>query len=475
MTDEDDGGTKMSPQEQAKFAEDFTACLMRRDTLEAVLDSVADGIFTVDDQMRITTFNLAAALITGFSKEEAFGISCLEVFRQILFGQECLVCRALEKRDYVRDVEREITRKDGSRRLVLVTTTPLLDPAGERTGVVVVFRDIQEIRDLREQLRGRHQFHQLIGKNHRMQEIYRLIEQVADSTASVLIEGESGTGKELVAHAIHYRSPRANGPFVTVNCSSLVETLLESELFGHVKGAFTGATYNKVGRFELADSGTILLDEIGDVSPMIQLKLLRILQEKAFERVGESKPRKVDVRVIAATNKDLWKLVQEGRFRDDLYYRLKVVAIHLPSLRERRDDIPLLIQHFVEKLNREMGKKILGGTKEAIASLMAYPWPGNVRELENAIEHAFVLCKGRWFTLEDLPAEIRKSGVSAETSVPGAPDGQEAERLRILEALEAAGGRPSEAARRLGISRTTLWRKLKKYHMRPLRTPKEQT
>ena len=209
-------------QDAVEASPSLEVCLVQLDNLEAILDSVADGILTVDEKLQVATFSLAAERITGFSKEEAVGSSCLEVFRQILFGQECLVCRALEKRDYVRDVEREIARKDGSRRLVLVTTTPLVGSAGERTGVVVLFRDIQEVRDLREQLRGRHQFHQLIGKNHRMQEIYRLIEQVADSNASVLIEGESGTGKELVAHAIHYRSPRANGPFVTVNCSALV-------------------------------------------------------------------------------------------------------------------------------------------------------------------------------------------------------------------------------------------------------------
>ena len=288
---------------------------------------------------------------------------------------------------------------------------------------------------------------------------------MAGSSASVLILGESGTGKELVARAIHYNSPRANGPFVAVHCSALVETLLESELFGHVKGAFTGATYTKVGRFELADRGTIFLDEIGEISPAIQLKLLRVLQEKEFERVGESKPHRVDVRVVAATNKDLWGLVREGRFRDDLYYRLKVVTIDLPPLRERRDDIPLLAEHFVEKFNREMGKKILGGTKEAMAALMAYSWPGNIRELENSIEHAFVLCKGRWFTLEDLPPEIAKSEPSDPTVVAEPPADEDAERLRILETLKAAGDRPTEAARRLGISRTTLWRKLKKFQI----------
>lgn len=450
--------------------ETLAACMMSRDTLAGILDSVSDGILTADEKFLVATFNRSASEITGFSREEAVGKPCLEVFRQILSGQECLVCRALEKGEYVREVEREIARKDGDRRLVLVTTTSLLDIGGEQAGVVVVFHDIQEIKELREQLKGRSRFHQLIGKNHKMQDVYRLVEQVADSNASVLIQGESGTGKELVAHAIHYQSPRANSPLVTVNCSALVETLLESELFGHVRGAFTGATYTKMGRFERADGGTIFLDEIGDISPMIQLKLLRVLQEKEFEPVGESKPRKVNVRVIAATNKDLWHLVQESRFREDLYYRLKVVTIQLPLLRDRRNDIPLLVQHFVEKLNRETGKEILGGTKEALNAFLSSNWPGNVRELENAIEHAFVLCKGRWFTLEDLPIEIQKSHALTQTDLTDAPDEEQVERLRITEVLKAERGRPSEAARKLGVSRTTLWRKLKKYRITPRET-----
>jgi len=460
----------MEPKTQNGFRmndEELAACLVGRDRLTGVLDSVSDGILTVDKALRVITVNRAATEITGFSREEALSSSCLDVFRQILFGQECLVCRALEKREYVRDVEREIVRKGGDRRLVLVTTTPLVEAGDEQPGVVVVFRDIQEIRELREQLKGRSGLHQLIGKSHKMQEIYRLIEQVGDSSVSVLIQGESGTGKELVARATHYQSPRASRPFVAVNCSALVETLLESELFGHVKGAFTGATYSKAGRFEMADGGTVFLDEIGDLSPAIQLKLLRVLQEKEFERVGESKPRKVDVRIIAATNKNLLHSVKEGRFRDDLYYRVKVVAVDLPPLRERRDDIPLLVEHFVEKLNKDMGKKIVGGTKETMAALMSYPWPGNIRELENAIEHAFVLCKGRWLTLEDLPPEIAKSEGSDSTVIPDAPVNEHAERLRILETLKAAGGRPTETARQLGISRTTLWRKLKKYRIMP--------
>jgi PAS domain S-box-containing protein len=444
--------------------------------VEAVLDAVADGIFTIDEQLRIIQFNWAAEEITGFSRAEALGLSCLEIFRQILAGQECLVCQAMEKREYVRQVEREIVRKDARRRLVLVTTTPMLDAGERRTGVVVVFRDIQDLRDLAEQARGRAGFGGLIGKSHRMREIYRLIEQVADSTASVLVEGESGTGKELVARAIHYGSPRANKPFVAVSCAALAESLLESELFGHVKGAFTGAVAAKTGRFELAHGGTLLLDEIGDVSPAIQLKLLRALQEHTIERVGESQPRGVDVRIVAATNRDLRQLVAEGKFREDLYYRLKVVPISLPPLRERRDDIPLLAAHFLERFRKDTGKPITGITPDAMSALLEHAWPGNIRELENAIEHAFVRCTGTEIALAHLPPEVRGAPrlprAADENRVPGAEAVRgsvtgSSERERIVRALNETGWNRAEAARRLRLSRVTLWRKIREYGIAP--------
>lgn len=436
------------------------ACLSTCDTLGRILDSVSDGIITIDQRMRIISFNRAAAALTGFTGEEAVGRRFTDIFPNGLTEDGALLRDAFEKGQYVSDLEREIVGKAGQRRLVRITMKALFE-AGQPGGVVIALRDIQQIHDLREQLKGESAFHEIIGKNHRMREIYRLIEQVADSHASVLIHGESGTGKELVARAIHHQSPRGKRPFVTVNCAALVETLLESELFGHVKGAFTGASNAKLGRFELADGGTIFLDEIGDVSPPVQVKLLRVLQEKEFERVGESKTNKVDVRVIAAGNKNLWELVREGRFRDDLYYRLKVVSITLPSLRERRDDIPLLVQHFVEKFNRETGKTLLGATREALAALMSYAWPGNIRELENAIEHAFVLCRGQYFGFDDLPQEIGTARLYEGLIDLDAPGEESVERQRILTTLKSAKGL-SEAAHQLGISRTTLWRKLKR-------------
>jgi PAS domain S-box-containing protein len=442
------------------------ACLSTCDTLGRILDSVSDGIITVDQELRIISFNRAAAAITGFSREEAVGRRFADVFTKGMADHGELVRLALQKSEYVSELEREIVGKDGRRRLVLLTVQPLFEAIGGRSGVVIALRDIQQIHELREQLKGESAFHAIVGKNHRMKEIYRLIEQVADANASVLVHGESGTGKELVARAIHQQSQRRQRPFITVNCAALVETLLESELFGHVKGAFTGAVNAKIGRFELADGGTIFLDEIGDVTATVQVKLLRVLQEKEFERVGDGKIHKVDVRVIAASNKNLWDLVQQGRFRDDLYYRLKVVRLALPALRERRDDIPLLVQHFIEKFNRQSGKSVLGSTREAMAALMTYPWPGNIRELENAIEHAFVLSKGPYFGLDDLPPEIGRARISQDTWGFNGPSAEKIERQKILATLKSAGGL-SEAARLLGISRTTLWRKLKRFQRSP--------
>jgi len=454
--------------------------LLERRNFEAVLDAVTDGILAIDERLRIMQFNRAAEDITGFARGEALGMACLDIFRQILFGQECLVCKAIEKEEYVRLIEREIVRKDERRRLVLVTTTPIRDPDGRRAGVVVVFRDIQELRELTEQAKGRAAFEGFIGKNHRMRQIYRLIEQVADSTASVLIEGESGTGKELVARAIHRRGPRANRPFVAVSCAALAESLLESELFGHVKGAFTGAASAKVGRFELADGGTLFLDEIGEVSPALQVKLLRVLQEHAFERVGEARARSVDVRIVAATNRDLRQLIAGGKFREDLYYRLNVVPIFLPPLRERRDDVPLLVGHFVERFRKETGKPITSVTPDAMSALLDYAWPGNVRELENAIEHAFVRCPGTEIAPAHLPQEVRgaprQPDAAGATRLRGAEDApgraaaasaDRGERERIIRALNETGWNRAAAARRLGLSRVTLWRKIQEYGIVP--------
>jgi transcriptional regulator with PAS, ATPase and Fis domain len=336
-----------------------------------------------------------------------------------------------------------------------------MDQEGKFTGALLVIRDITLLRDLERELRERHWFQNMIGKNKRMQDIYRLLEDLANIETTVLITGESGTGKELVAKALHYSGQRAFNPFITVNCSALTESLLESELFGHVKGAFTGAIHDKQGRFQAADQGTILLDEIGDISPLIQLKLLRVLQEKVFERVGESNPQKVNVRIIACTNKDLKEKVRKGEFREDLYYRLKVVEVSIPPLRDRLEDIPLLVNHFCDIFNKRFQKEIDGLSNEVLNKVMSYHWPGNVRELEHVIEHAFVLCHGRVITLEHIPSEVRDCGNSdkimrQKNYVKDSIGAQE-----ILRALNETGGNKAKAARLLGISRPTLYRKNK--------------
>ncbi len=293
-----------------------------------------------------------------------------------------------------------------------------------------------------------------------MQKLYALLENLSETDSTALITGETGTGKELVAHAIHYNSARKEKPFVKVNCSALAENLLESELFGHVKGAFTGAVQNKTGRFQMADQGTIFLDEFGDISPLIQLKLLRVLQEKEFEQVGDSTPIKIDVRIIAATNCNLKEKIKSGEFRQDLYYRIKVVDIPIPSLRERREDIPLLSDHFLGIFNKRFKKQIEGFSNEVINAFMNYSWPGNIRELEHAIEHAFVLCQGKTMLFDHLPVELKEysrteKSISLEKALP--------DKEELIHALNKTDWNKSKAARLLGISRKTIYRKIEEY------------
>lgn len=468
-------GIDLSPRAEASLLKgleeskrEIEGLLAEKENLEAILDSVTDGILAHDLEMTITNFNKAAEGITGFSREEAIGKKCIDLFQVKLCGEDCALCQSLDNKMGLRDREVEIQRRDGESRLVLLSTAVLRDKERRIRGAIAVLRDITEISSLRQELKGRYSFGNLVGKNHRMQEVYELIEAVADSEATVLIEGETGTGKELVARAIHYHSPRAELPFVKVDCSALSENLLESELFGHVKGAFTGAIKDKAGRFELAHGGSIFLDEIGEISPVIQLKLLRILQDREIERVGDARVRKVDVRVIAATNKHLREMMLQGKFREDLYYRLNVVPISLPSLRERREDIPLLAEHFIERFNREAKNKIYGISREALGRLLDFDWRGNIRELQNAIEHAFVKCRGRTIQPEHLPATILQAKKETDcrscrrpVSAPATP-----ELTTILDALKETGWNRSRAARQLGIDRTTLWRKMKEYQIK---------
>ena len=357
-----------------------------------------------------------------------------------------------------------IRNKEGKPIPIIFSTALLKDEDGNIIGGVEIFRDLSLVKNLIEQLSERYAFGNIIGKNYKMQRIYELIQQIAPTDATVLIEGESGTGKELIARAIHYNSNRKEKPFIKVDCGSLVDSLLESELFGHVKGAFTGAISDKVGRFELADGGTIFLDEIGNISLTSQAKLLRVLQDGEFERVGESKTKKVDVRVIAATNIDIKKAVREKKFREDLYYRLKVVSIHLPPLRERKEDIPLLVRHFVDRFNKSMGKEVINIFPGAMEMLMRYNYLGNIRELENIIEHAFIRCNGNTIFPHHLPEDfLHDEKGFIESILKSKRPFEDLERRLILKVLDETNWAYQEAASRFGISRATLWRKIKRH------------
>lgn len=431
----------------------------------AIVSSVSDAILALDRERRVILFNPAAADMTGFEPEEMLGKRCTEILDGQLCGVGCYMDETLQQEKGIRDYECDLSRKDGGQRRVVLQTDLLKDEKGETRGVVIVMRDITELRQLREEVRGRYRFHQLIGKSTGMQKVYQRIQQVAPTNATVLLVGETGAGKEMVARAIHFESSRADQPFIAVNCAALPESLLESELFGHVRGAFTGAVADRTGRVEAANRGTLFLDEIGDLSPLVQLKLLRFLQEKTFERVGDTQTRNADVRILAATHRDLKALRDKGQFREDLYYRLNVVGIHLPPLRERRTDILLLVNHFLQHFRKASEKRITGVTEDALALLMNYRWPGNIRELENAIEHAFVCATGERLTLANLPEEILDSDVanSVKRNRERKSADRKAEREMLVEALKDAGGKKAKAARALGISRATLYRKIKEY------------
>ncbi|MBW2336981.1 MAG: sigma 54-interacting transcriptional regulator [Deltaproteobacteria bacterium] len=445
--------------ENKRFEEELER---HRSRLESIFSSVQDAIITVDTEMNVIEANKAAEKICGFKMDTGQPFtdcttdcdqSCLEVLQ-----------KTLKTRSTVQDYQIECGHRDRSKLIAMVNSSPLLDSGGHFMGAVLVIRDITRLTHLEEELKERHHFQNMIGKSEKMQKVYNLLKILANQITTVLITGDSGTGKEMAAKALHYGGARANGPYIAVNCSALAESLLESELFGHVKGAFTGADRDKIGRFEAADGGTILLDEIGDISPLIQLKLLRVLQEKEFDRVGESNPRKVDVRVLASTNRNLKEAMRTGEFREDLYYRLNVIEIKLPPLRERYEDFPLLINHFCEVFQKGYNKKISGVSVEVLQAFMNYPWPGNVRELEHAIERAFVLCRDQTIQLEHIPSEIRDyTPAHINRRLPEDTNNDDPEAIR--QALEKTDWNISKAARLLGISRWTLYRRFQKYNI----------
>ena len=434
-----------------------------------ILNSIADGVFTTDNDGKITFINKAAEEITGFSSKEAIGHFCFDIFRADICQTRCALKETLKTKKEITNLPVTILNKEGKKMPISISTAVLKNEKGQIIGGVETFRDLSTIEELKKELSQKYTLGDIISKNHKIHEIFNILPDIAESDSTVLVQGASGTGKELFAKAIHNLSRRKTKPFVKVNCGALPDTLLESELFGYVKGAFTDAKKDKPGRFALANEGTIFLDEVGDMSPSLQVKLLRVLQEKEYEPLGSTSPRKTDVRIIAATNKDLSKLVNEGKFRDDLFYRLNVVKIELPLLRERREDIPLLIDAFVQKFNAKMGKQVGGVSDQVLRLLLRYDYPGNVRELENIIEHAFVLCKGERIDLDCLPKEITvdQEKISSPTMpLPGETPIDRAEAEVIERTLKKYHGNRIKTAKELGLDRTTLWRKIKKHALK---------
>ena len=429
------------------------------ETTEIILDSIADGVFTVDRDWKITSFNKAAEEITGIPKEEAIGQRCCDVFRASICESSCAIKETYTTHKPVIDRSAYIINADGDRIPISISSALLKDKDGAIIGGAETFRDLSTIEELRRALDKKYSFHHIISKNSRMLEIFDILPTIAESDSIVLIEGESGTGKELIARAIHNLSNRKDKPIVTINCGALPDTLLESELFGYKAGAFTGAGKDKPGRFTLAEGGTIFLDEIGDVSPALQVRLLRVIQEKTYEPLGGTESVKADVRIITASNKNLEKLVKAGVFREDLYYRINVIPVNLPPLRDRKEDIPLLLNHFIDKFSRLKGKPVTDLSPDTLAALMNHDFPGNIRELENIIERAVVLTRGPVIRVGDLPENLRPDDNSPES---GSKSLDDIEANFIREALRKNNWNRAKTASELGMHKTTLWRKMKR-------------
>jgi PAS domain S-box-containing protein len=426
-----------------------------------ILDSIADGVFTVDLDFKITSMNRSAEDILGIKEEEALGKLCFEIFHANICEHSCALRETISNGRNIINKTIYIVNSEGERIPVSISTAVLRDENGELIGGVETFRDISEIEELRKTIESGFTFESIVSKNKKMQDIFAILPDIAQSDSSVLIEGASGTGKELVARALHNLSKRKDNQIVVINCAALPDNLLESELFGYKAGAFTDAKRDKAGKIAIADGGTIFLDEIGELSQNIQVKLLRFLQEREYEPLGGLKPVKADVRIISATNRELNDSVKKGEFRDDLFYRINIVNVKLPLLKERKEDIPVLIRHFIRRFNIVKGKNIEGVSDLVMNIMMEYNYPGNIRELENIIEHAFILCKESYIQIEHLPSHLRGEEIKFSKSMTL----EECEKLFVLKVLEKNGWNQTKSAKELGINQSTLWRKMKRYKL----------
>ncbi len=434
---------------------------------DVILDSISEGVFTVDLDFKITSFNRAAQQITGIPADMAVGQQCKDILRADICERDCALRKTIQTERPIISRPVQIIDAEGNRKAISINTALLKDHAAKVIGGVETFLDMTALENLRKQIEQKYSFEDIISRNHRMLELFKICPAVAHSQSTVLIEGESGTGKELFARAVHSLSPRNANPFVAVNCGALPETLLESELFGYKAGAFTDAKTDKPGRFAVAEKGTLFLDEIADIPPAVQVKLLRVLQERIYEPLGSVEPVKADVRIVAATNSNLEKLMQKNKFRQDLYYRINVVKLNLPPLHDRKEDIPLLVRHFIDRFNRVKNKHIHGITDEALAALLSHNYPGNVRELENVIEHCFVLCPAGLIGKRHLPPAFQNRDSGDFASMAGPTTMNRMEKILISEALRRNKGNKNAAARELGIHKSTLFRKIKALGIQP--------
>jgi PAS domain S-box-containing protein len=437
---------------------------------QLILDSIGEGVLTTDRDMIITSFNRAAEQITRIPRQEAVGRKCFEVMRAEVCESKCCLKQAMASGQMCENQTVYIVRADNRRIPLSVNAAVLRDRDGKMMGGVETFRDISEISNLRLEFRKKHVFENIISKNHDMMQLFAILPQVAESRSTVLIEGASGTGKELLARAIHNQGPNRNKPFMAVNCGALPDSLIESEIFGYKAGAFTDAKRDKPGRLALAGSGTIFLDEIGDISPAMQVRLLRVLEDRTFTPLGATETAVMKARVLAATHRDLSRMVQDKLFREDLYFRINVLCLRLPKLADRSEDIPLLVEHFIDRFRSITGKYIAGIADEAMATLSLYHWPGNVRELENAIEHAFILCRTEMIDIPHLPLHIRPPDDPMRGVAPLSL--QESERQAILKALQRNNWQRMATARELKIDKNTLRRKIQLYGL--IRGPAQQ-